>query len=87
MPQVTEYVLKVGESAPVRRGIMTSYSVVYAGMVGDSTYSVVVTMFSGNRSMAYNLYLPKGQREIELPKGRLDVLSVSPEEIRFSYHG
>ena len=87
MSQMTEYVLKVGESAPVRRGIVTSYSLVYAGMVGDSTYSVVVTVFSGNRSMAYNLYFPRGQRKVELPKGRLDVLSVSPEEIRFRYHG
>ena len=87
MSQVMEYVLKVGESAPVRRGIITSYSVVYAGMVGDSTYSVVVTVFSSQRSMAYNLYLPRGQREIELPKGRLDVLSVSPEEMRFTYYG
>ena len=87
MSQVSEYILMVGEYAPVRRGILTSYSVVYAGLVGDSTYSVVVTVFSSQCSMAYNLYLPRGQREIELPKGRLDVLSVSPEEMRFTYYG
>ena len=86
MPQIREYILKVGESASVKRGFLTaSYSVIYAGMLGDGTYSVVVTKVDGYRSMAYNLYLPRGQRTVELPKGRLVVRGVSPEEIHFSY--
>lgn len=89
MSPVREYILKVGGSVSVRRGFLfgTSYSVVYAGMLNDSIYSVVVEAFSGYRSWAYNLYLPKSQSEIELPKGRLIVLNVSPEEIRFRYQG
>jgi hypothetical protein len=79
--------LKVGQSAIVKRGILASYSVVYAGMLGDSTYPVVVIVYSGNRSMAYNLYLPKGQSEVELPKGRLVILNVLPEEVHFRYDG
>ena len=85
MSQVREYILRVGESGKVKRGILTSYSVVYAGMISDSTYSVVVTVTTGYNSMAYNLYIPKGQSEVQLPKGRMVILSVSTEEIHFRY--
>ena len=85
MSQVREHILRVGESAKVRRGVFTSYSVVYAGMISDATYSVVATVTTGYNSMAYNLYIHKGQSEVALPKGRLVVLSASPEEIHFRY--
>jgi hypothetical protein len=87
MSKDREYILKVGAAAPVKRRIVTSYSIIYAGMLDDSTYSLVVTMTSGYRSMAYNLYLPRSQSEIELPTGRMVVLNVSPQELHFSYQG
>lgn len=85
MKQPTEYILKVGESAKLKPGFLTSYHVVYAGMLSDYVYSVVVTWSSGNNSAAYNLYLDKGQREINMLGGRLTVFDVSKSEIRFHF--
>ena len=81
-----KYSLKIGETAKVRPGVFrSSESIIYTGMLNDLTYSVVVTWTFGNNSLAYNLYLPKDQREIPTPKGRLQVEYVSIEEIRFTY--
>jgi hypothetical protein len=80
-----EHTLRVGEAAKIKRGFMTSYSIVYAGMLSDYVYSVAVNWTRGNNSAAYNLYVEKGQREIELLGGRLTVLDVTSREIRFRW--
>ena len=85
MSQAREYVLRIGGCAQIKRGFITSHSVIYAGMLNDYLYSVVVTSSSGNKSMAYNLYVPKDHREIELPKGRLVVSRVSSRDMHFRY--
>ena len=80
------YSLKIGETAKVRPAFFKSAeSIVYAWMLNDLTYSVVVTWTFGYNSMAYNLYLPKDKKEFFTPKGRVQVEYVSTEEIRFSY--
>jgi hypothetical protein len=35
--------------------------------------------------MAYNLFFPKHQRELEIPKGKLEITYISDKEIRFRY--
>jgi len=86
MSGANEYKLKLGETTKVRPGIFkSSISIVYAGMLNESIYSVVVTWSYGHNSMAYNLYIPKHEKEFLTPKGRVQVEYVSPEEIRFSY--
>ena len=81
----TEFVLKVGETAHVKRSFLgASYSVIYAGMPGDSIYSVVVTSASGYHAIAYNLFLPVALTRINLPKGYLVIQSVSADEIHFN---
>ena len=80
-----EYVLKVGESAKIKRGFLTTYTLVYAGMLSDYVYSIVVTWSAGHNSAAYNLYLEKGQREVNLLDGRLTVLDVNKGEIRLQF--
>ena len=81
-----EYTLKLSETAKVRPGFFrSSVSIVYAGMVSDSIYSIVVTWTFSHNSMAYNLFIPKNQKEIYTPKGRVNVDYVSADEIRFSY--
>ena len=80
------YSLKIGETAKVRPSFFKSAeSIVYAGMLNDLTYSVLVTWSFGHNSMAYNLYIPKNQKEFFTPKGRVQVEYVSTEEIRFTY--
>lgn len=79
-----EYALKVGEIANIKRSFFsTSYSVVYAGMPGESIYSVVYTSASGYHALAYNLFLPVENTKIKLPKGSLEVNYISADEIRF----
>ncbi len=79
-----EYVLKVGERADIKRSFLgANYSLIYAGMPGESVYSVVVTSASGYHALAYNLFLPVENTRIKLPKGSLEVNQVSDDEIRF----
>ncbi len=86
MSGTNEYKLKLGETTKVRPGFLrAAVSIVYAGMLNESIFSIVVTWSSGHNSMAYNLYIPKHQKEILTPKGYVQVEYVSPEEIRFSY--
>jgi hypothetical protein len=85
MKTPNEYVLKVGESATVKRGFIKSYVLVYAGMLSDHVFSIVVTWSAGHNSAGYNLYIGKGQREINLLDGRLTILDVNKSEIRFQY--
>ena len=86
MSGTNEYKLKLGETSKVRPGFFKgTISIVYAGMLNESIFSVVVTWSSGHNSMAYNLYIPKHQKEFFTLKGRVQVEYVSPEEIRFSY--
>ncbi len=85
MAEHTDYSLLVGESAKVKTIFFGNITVVYAGMVSDAVYSVVVQWSSGNNSLAYNLYLGKSQKEVHLPKGSLHVSSATPERINFRY--
>jgi hypothetical protein len=85
MKEPKEYTLKLAESAKVKSGFMTSYSLVYAGMLSDSVFSIALTWSSGHNSAGYNLYLDKGQREIKLLDGRLTVRDVNKNEIRFVF--
>ena len=85
MPQGTEYALKVGEAAKIKRGFITTNVVVYGGMPNDDVYSIVVNWTSGNASAAYNLYYSRSQREFELLGGRVTVLDISSAEIRFRF--
>jgi hypothetical protein len=86
MSGANQYTLKLSETAKVRPGFLrSSISVVYAGMLSESIYSVVVTWSSGHNSMAYNLYMPMHQKEFFTPIGHVQVDFVSPEEIHFEY--
>ena len=85
MKQPKEFALKVGEGAKVKSGFMTSYSVVYAGMLSDHVFSIAVTWSFGHNSAGYNIYLDKGQRDIKFLDGRLTIRDVSKNEIRFVF--
>jgi len=79
------YSLLVGESAKVKTIFFGNISVVYAGMISEQVYSVVVQWTSGNNSSAYNLYLSRSQKEVRIPKGRLMISTVTPERLNFRY--
>jgi hypothetical protein len=89
MSQVSqEYTLRVGEKADIKRSFFgASYSIIYAGMPGESAYSVVITIGSGYQALAYNLFLSARDRRIKLPKGFLSVIDIATDEIRFRVEG
>jgi hypothetical protein len=86
MPENNICTLKIGEKEKVSPAFFnSSESIIYAGMINDLTYSVVVTRTLGNNSFAYNLYLPKDKKEFATLKGHVQVEYVSTEELRFIY--
>ena len=70
--------LKIGESVRIKRGFVTSISLVYAGMPSDGTFSLAVTTTAGNLGIGYNHYFPLDRRQFELAGVPVTVQSVSP---------
>ena len=58
--------LKIGDSIRAKRGLMTAISLIYAGIPNDNVFSLVVTTTAGHMGMAYNLYFPTAQRQLEI---------------------
>ena len=85
MKEIKEYNLKIGETAEIKKGILSKYSVVYAGKLNSSLFSLVVTWTSGYNSMAYNLYLPTTQTKLKISRWVLDIQSVSSENLIFRF--
>ncbi|MHC4439158.1 MAG: hypothetical protein ACYS3S_17520 [Planctomycetota bacterium] len=83
MPKAQEHSLKIGESALLKRGFMTKVTLIYAGIPNDKVYSLVVSRSAGHNSLAYNLYIPIDQRQIEISNIKLTMERVSPNEIHF----
>ena len=83
---MTEFSLKVGESAAVRpRWWGKSWSVIYTGTQADGTCSIAVMWTMGHNSAAYNLYLTEAQREFRLPVGRVQVVEHSAAGVRLRF--
>jgi hypothetical protein len=80
-----EYTLKLGETVAVRRGWLSRGRVLFAGEVGQGTYSIVAEWSMAHNSAAYNVYFHKSQREFPLLGGTITVADVSKHEIRFGY--
>jgi len=86
MKETTEHILKLGEEAKIQSGVFqANVRVIFAGMVSDSVYSIVVRWSMGNNSLAYNLYFSDRQREISLPKGKITVINVGRDQLIFKY--
>lgn len=86
MNESTEHILKLGEAANLQSNIFkANIKVIFAGMVSDSVYSIVVRWSSGNNSLAYNLYFTDRQLEIMLPKGKMTVINVGRDQLMFKY--
>jgi hypothetical protein len=73
--------LKVGGQVTLRSGFATKIILHYGGMPDRETYSLIVSNTSGYNSQAYNLFFPSSRRSLEVGKRRLEILSVTPDEI------
>lgn len=83
MFKAQEHSLKIGDSAVIKRGLITKVSLIYAGIPNDKVYSLVVSRSAGHNSLAYNLYIPIDQRQIDISDVKLTIESLSPNEIHF----
>lgn len=75
-----EYNIRVGKCASIKIGLFNSVSVTYAGMPTEKTFSLCLSNI-----WYYNLYFPKSKKEIDLDKGYLKVLDVTPDDILLEY--
>jgi len=82
MNKITEHTLTIGGSARLRKRWVYKRELIYAGMPNDDVCSLVVMISEAHNSWAYNLFIPKGQREVTVEGARVTVLAQSREEIR-----
>ena len=88
MLNASEHRLKINEKLRTRSGVLrTSEDIIYAGMINDNTFSIVLSFSLGNNSWSYNLYVPRSQCEVKLWEVRMIVLQVTPREIHFRLEG
>ncbi len=80
-----EYVLRLGEATVVRRGWLSRWRIIYAGAVSDNVFSMVVEWTQMHNSASYNVYFAKSQREFALIGGRVTIVAVSRDEVRFRF--
>jgi len=72
-------VLSVGDGYHLGTG---KDRIAYAGMPSDKVFSIVVRKWEFvYRGFAWNLFFPKGQREVRIDGVNLIVESVNPEQI------
>jgi len=76
--------LKVGGPFTLRSGFATKTVLLYGGMPDRETYSLIVSNTSGYNSQAYNLYYPSSRRSLEVGRRLLEILSLTPDEIRLN---
>ena len=76
--------LKVGEAVALKKGFMSKEALVFGGKPDRDTFTLVVSFTMGNNSWAYNLFYPSSRRSLELRGRLLEILSVTPDELRLN---
>ena len=90
MPELRKYYLKLGEVAEVKKRFLffgPRTDIVYTGMPNKEVLSLAISYSIMYNSLAYNIYVPIGQREVQAAGGRLEILEVNPDAILFNYIG
>ena len=90
MTELRKYHVKLGQTAQVKKGFLffgPRTEIVYTGMPSKEVVSLAIGSSIMYNSMAYNIYLPMGQREVHAAGGRLEILEVNPDYILFNYIG
>ena len=77
--------LRLGEWAVLRRGWLRRRRLMFAGESSPGIFSVVAEWTEAHNSAAYHLYFHEDQREFSVFKGRVTVLGVTQDELRFRF--
>ena len=73
--------LKINERTKIKTGWFRKDEIIYTGMPSEHTYSLAITWSSSHNSMAYNLFVPINQREIQHDYITILVKRVTPTVI------
>jgi hypothetical protein len=84
MREQKDVTLKIGDSATLKTSFMSKTLIFYTGMPNRETFSLAVSFTSGHASHAYNLFYPKSRRAVEIGKSLLEILLVTPDEMRLN---
>ena len=84
MREQKDVTLKIGESATLKTGFGSKTLVFYTGMPNRETFSLAVNSTVGYASHAYSLFYPKSRRTVEIGKSLLEILLVTPDEMRLN---
>jgi hypothetical protein len=90
MPELRKFHVKLGEATQVKSGFLLigpRTEVIYTGMVSKEIFSLAIGTSIMYNSMAYNVFLPMGHREVHAAGGRLEILEINPDYILFNYIG
>ena len=77
--------LRLGEWVVVGRGWLKRHRIMFAGESSPGVFSVVLEWTYAHNSAGCNLYFHKSQREFPAFSGRLTVLDVTKDELRFRF--
>ena len=80
-----ECILRLGEWTVIGRGWIARRRIMFAGESSPGVYSIVVEWSQNHNSAAANLYFHESQREFRVLDGRLTILDVSRDELRFRF--
>jgi hypothetical protein len=90
MPELRKFHVKLGEVAAVKKGFLfwgLRTEIIYTGMPSKEVFSLAISTSIMYNSLAYNIFLPMGQREVHAADGRLEIQEVNPDYILFNYIG
>jgi hypothetical protein len=80
-----EQMLKLGEWAIVGHGWLKKRRIMFAGESSPDVYSLATEWTEGYNSSACNLYFHKSQHEFPVFDGRITILDVTKQELRFRF--
>ncbi len=90
MTELRKFHVKLGQIAHLKKGFLfmgPKTEVIYAGMPGKEVFSLAITSTIMYNSLAYNIFVPSGQREVNVAGGRMEILEATPEYILFNFIG
>ena len=80
-----EQTLRLGDWAVVGGGWLKKKRVMFAGESSPGMYSLVMEWTNAHNSAAYNLYFSKNQSGFQAFNGRITILNVTKNEMRFRF--
>jgi len=80
-----EHILRLGEGVVIGRGWLARQRVFFTGAVSKEVFSVAVEWTNVHNSASYNIYFHESQSRFSLLHGRMTVLSVTRDELRFRF--